>query len=95
MERKTDKGMDYLREFPKMKKWINTCICCGKSGYDPSMPEVLTRNCGQGEFKTAFARYIREYFQEMNVNELGICEECQRVQGKLQSSLIRKKDDAD
>lgn len=51
--------------------------------YDPSMPEVLTRNCGQGEFKTAGARCIRKYFQEMSVNELGICEECQRVQGKL------------
>lgn len=34
------------------------------------------------EFKTAFARYIRKYFQEMSVNELGICEDCQRVQGK-------------
>lgn len=65
MQHKNDNGMQYLQQYPDLKKWINTYICCGQSGYDPNMPEVLTANWGQGEVKTAKAYYIRKYFHAM------------------------------
>ncbi|MCI9486342.1 MAG: hypothetical protein HFI64_05045 [Lachnospiraceae bacterium] len=57
---------------------MNTCVCCGSTGYDPDMPEELTRNFGQGEFITMAAQNIRKYFAPLRVNEVGICETCQR-----------------
>lgn len=83
MQHKNDNGMQYLQQYPDLKKWINTCICCGQSGYDPNMPEVLTANWGQGEVRTAKAYYIKKYFRAMSVNDLGICETCQKVQSGL------------
>ncbi len=74
-----DEGLDYIKQYPKLRKWINTCICCGSTGYNPELPEALTKNWGQGEFTTAAARNIRKYFNLLRVNELGICETCQKL----------------
>ncbi len=38
MDRKTE-ALNYLKQYPKMTKWMNTCICCGTMGYNPDMPE--------------------------------------------------------
>lgn len=80
---KTDNGIEYIRQYPKLKKWVHTCVCCGCSGYDPNMPEMLTANWGQGEVKTVKAHYIKKYFKPMSVNDLGMCEVCQKLQSKL------------
>lgn len=73
-----NEGLEYLKAYPKLKKWINICICCGSIGYNPDMPEKLTRNLGQGEFATVSAQTIRKYFNPLKVNELGICEVCEK-----------------
>ena len=77
MNRK-DEGLDYIKSFPELKKWINTCVCCGSIGYNPEMPEVLTRRSGTGEHWTVAAQNIRKYFQPLRVNELSICDMCQK-----------------
>ena len=41
MDRKTE-ALNYLKQYPKMTKWMNTCICCGTMGYNPDMPEKIT-----------------------------------------------------
>lgn len=78
MKRKGD-GLDYLKQYPELNKWMNTCICCGSVGYKPELPDKLTKNWGQGEIETAGAQNIRRYFKPMKVNELSICEDCQKV----------------
>ncbi len=77
MGRRED-GLKYLKQFPKLNKWINRCICCGSIGYSSSLPERLTKNCGQGEFETASAQNLRYYFQPLDVNDISICEACQK-----------------
>lgn len=83
MKNRNEEGFDYLRQYPKLKKWINICICCGSIGYNPELPETLTRNCGQGEFDTVSARYIRKYFNPLKINELGMCEVCEKINHTL------------
>ena len=83
MHHKNDNGLSYIQQYPQFKKWINTCICCGEKGYDPGMPHVLTTSWGQGEIETAGAANIRKYFKSIGVNELGICEECQKIQNRF------------
>jgi len=80
MKRKGD-GLDYLKQYPKLNKWMNTCICCGGVGYKPELPDVLTTNGLQEEIETAGARNIRRFFQPLPVNDLGICEDCQKIMG--------------
>lgn len=77
MNRK-EKGLNYLKQYPKLSKWINTCVCCGSIGYSPNLPTEITKNWGQGEFSTAATQNIRSYFQPLDVNEMSVCETCQR-----------------
>lgn len=78
MVSKKEEGLTYLKQYPKLNKWMNRCICCGSIGYDPSLPKNLTKNWGQGEYETAGAQNLRKYFQPLSVNELNICEICQK-----------------
>lgn len=71
MKNRNGGGFDYLRQYPKLRKWINICFCCGNIGYNPELPEKLTRNCGQGKFDTVAARYIRKYYKPLKVNKSG------------------------
>ena len=32
---------DLLRD-PKIKKWVNECVCCHKQGYNPDLPENIS-----------------------------------------------------
>lgn len=79
MKRNNWYGFDYLKQFPKLNKWMNTCICCGSVGYKPDLPDNITTRDGRGEVETFGAQSIRRYFQPLKVNELSICEECQKV----------------
>lgn len=71
-----DEGNSYIQQYPGLKKWINTCICCRQSGYKPELPEALINKWG---IETAAAYNIRKYFRPMKVNEVSICEDCQKV----------------
>lgn len=77
MNRK-DEGLDYLKQYPKLNKWINKCVCCGSIGYSPDLPQNITTNFGQGEFITAKAQFIRKYFSPLEVDEMSICKTCQK-----------------
>ena len=35
-------GEEYINAFPRLKKWINECLCCHEKGYKPSMPDKIT-----------------------------------------------------
>lgn len=50
MDRKTE-ALNYLKQYPKMIKWMNTCICCGSMGYNPDMPDKITSRDGNGGSK--------------------------------------------
>lgn len=79
MRYRNNDGLNYIKQYPELKKWINTCICCGSIGYNPNLPEVLTTNWGQGECITFKAQYIRKYFNPLKVNEFGMCKTCQKL----------------
>ena len=90
MKRK-DEALDYLKSYPELKKWINTCACCGKIGYNPELPTVLTRSSRTGEHWTAAAQNLRKYNQPLPVNELGICEVCQKRIGFYKSHGAKRR----
>ena len=73
-----DEGLEYLKQYPKLNKWINRCICCGAIGYSSDLPEQLTSSDKQGEFITVGAQNLRYYFRPLDVNEIGVCETCQK-----------------
>ena len=31
---KGNEGEEYINAFPKLKKWINECLCCHEKGYN-------------------------------------------------------------
>ena len=71
------------RMLPAEKKWINTCVCCQKSGYDPGLPEVLTiRAYGKSDHPTHTAAHLRYFYPPMALDENGICDECRKAMEK-------------
>ena len=66
-------GDRYLQQYPHLLKWINVCVVCGKKGYKPELPENIYTH-----FNVA-ADNLRELFQPLSVNELGLCEICTRI----------------
>lgn len=74
-------GEDYLKQYPKLRKWMNTCVCCGRIGHKPELPKALTSSGSGGEFITAAAGNLRAYFSPLEVNEYGLCEICSGLQG--------------
>ena len=71
MIKKVDKGEEYIRKFPKFKRWINECVCCHKKGYDPSIPEKLGDGLG--------VYYIKKYYKPLELNEIGLCSVCSKL----------------
>ena len=71
--RDKDKGKEYIRKFPKFKKWINECVCCHRKGYNPNMPEKIT--IVEGSLEVYF---IKKYFKPLKINDDGLCEICER-----------------
>lgn len=74
MIKKHDQGEEYINKFPKLKKWINECLCCHKKGYNPSMPAKITVVDSSLE-----TYYVKKYFKPLSVNKDGICEQCQKI----------------
>ena len=58
----------WLQEFPAFRKFLNQCVVCQETGYDP---EKLRTKRGSG-----FQKNAREFFKPLLINEHGICERC-------------------
>lgn len=72
MNHKEDNIEFYLKQYPKLKKWINECSVCHAKGYKPEMPETIG---GEG---SVAAQNLRRYLLPMHINELGLCTQCSR-----------------
>ena len=72
--KKNNQGEEYINAFPKLKKWINECSCCHTKGYNPHMPEKITKVDGSLE-----TYYIKKYFNPLYLNENGLCLQCEKI----------------
>lgn len=72
--RHKNEGEEYINAFPKLKKWMNECICCHTKGYNPAMPEKITVVEGSLEVYN-----IKRFFKPLYVNEYGLCGICAKV----------------
>ena len=68
-----DREREHLFErIPSSKKWINTCASCGLQGYKPEMrAEYFFAGIGAHE--------IRQLFDELPLDEFGLCSNCSAV----------------
>ena len=74
---KKNKGEEYIDAFPKFKKWIKECGRCHYRGYDPNIPDQITRIEGSmGSY------FIKKYFKPLKLNEEGLCEHCSKYINK-------------
>jgi len=76
---KRNDGSSYLSSYPELKKWMNTCVCCGATGYNPEMPDILTAKAVGEEIETLGAQNLRRLYPPLKVNAAGICENCERL----------------
>ena len=60
---------EYLNAFPRLRRFLNQCLVCQQMGYDPE--KMKTK---EGKY---FQARIREYFHPLEVNEIGICSDCE------------------
>ena len=63
-------GNHYLTQYPELRRWMRQCVACQRQGVDPTMPDEAK---GAGN--------LRRYFPELTVNEIGLCEQCERTAG--------------
>ena len=72
--RKEDKGENYIKTYPYLKKWINECLCCHRKGYSPDLPDKISVVDGSLE-----VYFIKKYFKPLNINEQGLCAVCDKL----------------
>lgn len=70
-------GQEYLDSFPKLKKWINECICCHRQGYKPDMPEQISVVEG-----SLHGYMIKKYYSPLSLDENEYCEICANLMNK-------------
>lgn len=75
MYRKKGEGEDYINAFPRLKKWINECICCHAKGYKPEMPDKISIVEGCSD-----VHHIKKYFKPLEINKDGLCKVCEKLQ---------------
>lgn len=76
MAKYKDDGKAYLSMYPEIaKRWINECGICHCQGYKPEMPEKICSVSNQANIK----KHLMSYFQPLAVNEIGICEQCEKL----------------
>ena len=63
-----NKGEAYLKPFPHLAKWLNTCSACQMVGYKPELAEQLSYSFAP--------RYLRRWFKQLELDEHGRCPEC-------------------
>lgn len=72
--KRNNKGEEYIKAYPKLKKWINECLYCHKKGYNPSIPDKITTVDGSLE-----VYYIKKYFQPLSLDKNGLCLQCAKI----------------
>ena len=77
MRQKKNEGEEYINAFPKYKKWINECLCCHEKGYNPSMPDKISKVEG-----SLGVYFIKKYFKPLPLNEYGLCPHCEKLFNK-------------
>lgn len=80
--KKIDHGEEFIRQYPKLGKWINECLCCHKKGYKPDMPDKIT--VVESSLEVYF---IKKYFKPLSLNSNGLCSQCENV---LKSTYPKK-----
>ena len=70
---KKNEGEEYLKKFPKLNKWINECICCHNKGYNPNIPDQISKEGSLSVY------YIKKYFKPLKINEEHLCENCEKL----------------
>lgn len=80
MNRQT--GEDYLRQYPRFKKWIVRCMACGQTGYRLDLPEETTTRMFREEIPTAAAQNIRKFFRPLVLDQNGLCDQCSAASNK-------------
>ena len=69
---KSNQGQMYLDSYPELeRRWINQCVACQRKGYKPTMPDNIYPGFG--------ARNLRSYFAPLDLDELGLCEQCREA----------------
>jgi hypothetical protein len=63
-------GEQYLRKYPRLRKWINQCVTCQTQGYKPETPDDSSRL----SFKN-----IKRLFLCLPLNSDGLCETCTKM----------------
>ena len=76
---KLDERSSYLSSYPTLKKWINTCVCYGSTGYNTEMPAVLASKAAGEEIETLGAQNIRRLYSPLKVNVAGLCKNCESL----------------
>ncbi len=61
---------EFKEQYPSVKKWLNVCIICQTEGYKSELPEKIHPGI--------LAENIRKYWFKLEVNEIGICNDCER-----------------
>ena len=49
----------------------------GQKNRSPKLPETIPQD-GNGEYNTVFSRNIKKYFPPLRVNDMGMCDICQK-----------------
>ena len=64
----------YLRMYPQLEKWLNQCLACQRRGYKPELPSQIHPGVA--------AQHLREYFDELPLNQDGLCHQCAKHLGR-------------
>lgn len=86
MYRKKGEGEDYINAFPRLKKWINECVCCHAKGYKPEMPDVIVEGCLDVYF-------VKKYFKPLEINKDGLCKVCEKLQNNQNTTENKPKNE--
>jgi hypothetical protein len=78
MKYKNNEGLEYLKHYPHLWKWMNKCSGCGQIGYKPDLPEHIHPEHAVPHLRWN-DEYIRKYFKPLYVNENDYCEICEKI----------------
>ena len=76
-------GEDYLKQHPRLQRWVNTCVLCGCRGHRPEMRDE--------DFHAGIAAInIRTFFPAIAIDENGHCSDWARKPAVLEKRLCCK-----